>query len=74
MKRVFLTYLFLCSMLGNILAQEITGKVLEQETSEPLIGVSVSVENSTKGTITGLDGSYSVPAKKGMFSSFLILV
>ena len=65
MKRVFLTYLFLCSMLGNILAQEITGKVLEQETSEPLIGVSVSVENSTKGTITGLDGSYSVPAKKG---------
>lgn len=65
MKRVFLTYLFLCSMLGNILAQEITGKVLEQGTSEPLIGVSVSVENSTKGTITGLDGSYSVPAKKG---------
>ena len=65
MKRVFLNYLFLCSMLGNILAQEITGKVLEQETSEPLIGVSVSVENSTKGTITGLDGSYSVPAKKG---------
>ena len=51
----------------NIMAQDsgskqgikVTGNVLDNE-NEPLIGVSVSVVGTTKGTITDLDGNYTI--------------
>jgi hypothetical protein len=38
----------------------ITGTVTEKETGDPLIGVNVSVKGTSKGTITNLNGQYSV--------------
>lgn len=38
----------------------ITGTVTEKETGDPLIGVNVSVKGTSKGTITNLNGEYSV--------------
>jgi TonB-linked SusC/RagA family outer membrane protein len=50
----------------TLLAQRtVTGTVVDGETGDPLIGVSVVVEGTTSGTITESDGSYalSVPAE-----------
>lgn len=40
-------------------ARTIKGKVLD-ELNEPIIGASVTVENTTTGTITDLDGAFSI--------------
>lgn len=42
----------------------ITGTVLDVN-DEPLIGVSVVVKGTAEGTITGLDGNFSVKGKRG---------
>src|SRR5690606_32811314 len=38
----------------------VTGTVTSSEDGEPLPGVNVVVENTTKGTVTGIDGTYSI--------------
>ena len=43
----------------------ITGTVLEQSSGEPLIGVSVLVKGSKQGTMTDLNGAFSIRAKVG---------
>lgn len=41
-------------------AIKITGKVTDEETDEPLVGVNVYVEGTTAGTITDINGNYSI--------------
>lgn len=58
-------YLFLCSLLfcAVAYAQDITvtGKVTAG--GEEIPGVAVFVKGQTRGTITGIDGSYSIQVK-----------
>ncbi len=44
---------------------QITGKVTGSDSNEPLIGASVVVKGTTNGTVTDVDGSFSVNAKAG---------
>ena len=44
---------------------EVKGKVVDKETGEPLIGVSVYDKKNGTGAATGLDGEYSISVKKG---------
>lgn len=53
------------SILGSIFAfsansQVITGKVLDKQTNEPVIGVAVIVKGTTNGVSTDIDGSYTL--------------
>ncbi|MCO6480104.1 MAG: TonB-dependent receptor [Phaeodactylibacter sp.] len=41
---------------------EVKGTVTDASTGEPLIGVNVLVENTSTGTVTDFDGSYSLTA------------
>lgn len=61
--RMSLLMLFLA--LGTFLSAQITGKVIDAESSEPLIGASVLVKGTSSGTVTDLDGNYSVAASPG---------
>ncbi len=62
---MFLACLLLVSTV-SIYAQTktITGKVTDV-TGEPLIGVSIKIQNTTTGTVTDIDGVYSLSAKSG---------
>ena len=61
MKRIFTTLtLSLFLILGAFAQGSITGKVLDGETSEPLIGASVLLKGTTKGTITDFDGNFTI--------------
>ena len=44
----------------NAQQQRVTGKVLDAATNEPLIGVNVAIEGTTVGTITDVQGNYSL--------------
>jgi TonB-linked SusC/RagA family outer membrane protein len=46
-------------------AQTVTGTVTSASDNEPLIGASVYVKGSSSGSITDIDGTYSIQAKQG---------
>ncbi len=45
--------------------REISGRVTDDASGEPLIGASVLVEGTGTGTITDIDGNYSIEASDG---------
>lgn len=63
MKKTLL--LLLATLAMSVYAQEqrLTGTVLDAETREPLIGVSVLEKGTTNGTVTDLDGNFVLPVK-----------
>lgn len=46
----------------------IRGTVYEEATGEPLIGVTVVVQGTTKGAITDLDGKYNISLEPGTYN------
>jgi TonB-dependent SusC/RagA subfamily outer membrane receptor len=65
-----LTFLFACLFMigvGLVNAQSLTvkGKVISDEDGQPVIGASVLVKGTTTGTITGVDGSFSISVPAG---------
>lgn len=63
MKKNLLT-LFMLFLVAVVSAQNVTvtGKVTEEATGEPVPGVSIVVKGTTSGTITGIDGNYTISA------------
>lgn len=67
MKRLLLLLsagLLLCGQVWAQ-AQTITGTVLNAADNEPVIGASVQVDGTTKGTITDFDGKFSLEVEPG---------
>ncbi len=48
--------------------------VVVDENGEPLIGVSVKVQGTATGTVTDLNGRFSIDSPKEQFSHFRLLV
>lgn len=56
--------LFLC--VGMALAQsQISGTVVSSEDGEPVIGASVTIQGSKTGTVTDVDGKFTLPVPAG---------
>lgn len=65
MNRLFLMFLFVfLGFLSQVQAQNVKGTV-KDATGEPLIGVTVAVKGQKGGTVTDLDGKFSIAAKSG---------
>lgn len=62
MKHLFSAWLLVLAMAFPALSQtvKVTGTVTEQGTGETLPGVNILVEGKTIGTITNLDGQYTI--------------
>ncbi|SVD37790.1 uncharacterized protein METZ01_LOCUS390644, partial [marine metagenome] len=54
--------LALCLMFlpASVLASQVTGRVSDEATGDPLVGAILAVEGTRLGAVTGLDGSYSI--------------
>ncbi|QHT68930.1 TonB-dependent receptor [Rhodocytophaga rosea] len=66
-KSLLMAVLLLCVLFGlqAQTALTVTGKVIEMETNEPLVGVNVLVKGTTTGTTTDPNGSYSLQVPDG---------
>lgn len=64
--------LFLIFMLSSVCiqAQELTVRGVVSDESDVLPGVSIVVEGTGRGTITDIDGKYSIDVKKGSKLTF----
>ncbi|MCU0346084.1 MAG: SusC/RagA family TonB-linked outer membrane protein, partial [Saprospiraceae bacterium] len=61
---------FCLALFGIFLSLDAVGQmnikgVVSDESSQPLIGATVLVKNTTRGTVTDVDGSYEVAANSG---------
>ena len=62
----FLLFMSVCMLtFGQVLAQSqtISGTVLNAADDEPVIGASVQVKGTSRGTITDVDGKFSIEAE-----------
>ena len=56
--------IIVCSLVSiTVRAQTITvkGNVTSEDDGEPIIGASILVQGTNKGTITDLDGDFTIP-------------
>ena len=61
-KMQFICLLFLLISSGIFGQHIVRGKVVASEDNQPLPGVSVAIQGTTRGTITDFDGNYSIEA------------
>ncbi|SHF80576.1 carboxypeptidase-like regulatory domain-containing protein [Dysgonomonas macrotermitis] len=54
---ILLTCLTVCAQSGTV---TISGIVTDKETNEPLISVPILLEGTTTGTLTNIDGRYTL--------------
>ena len=66
MKNKLCVVIFLCfSFISFAQKINVSGKILDKNSSTPLPGVSVIVKGTTNGTSSDFDGLYSISSKKG---------
>ena len=70
---VFLFCLFALTQIANAQENTYYGTVTDAETNEPFIGVTVVIKNTTRGTITDIDGYYEIMASVGDTLSYSYL-
>ncbi|MBR1630428.1 MAG: SusC/RagA family TonB-linked outer membrane protein, partial [Paludibacteraceae bacterium] len=64
MKRIYLIICLLAGSLTTAFAQIIVRGTVVDDQNEPLIGVNVVVKGTSKGTITDMDGKFSLQINK----------
>jgi len=61
-RGVGLIALFVCMASLSMVAQDMVSGQITDEGGDPLIGVTVTVQGTTAGTVTDLDGNYNIAA------------
>ena len=66
-RAMMLVLLMAVISLGRMNAQIIivSGTVTDAKDGNPLVGCSVQIKGTSKGTITNMKGQYTIQAKKG---------
>ncbi len=59
-KQIFIVLILLETIIGNINAQTISGSVNDSNDGSPLIGVNIVEKGTSNGTITQVDGTYTL--------------
>lgn len=66
-RKVITTLLLLVIAYSAAIAQQLTGRVYENQTGKPLIGAQVTVEGLDVSAPTRRDGRYSIPVSRGEY-------
>ena len=65
MKRLSLLFCVFLFSVSAIMAQRTVTGIINDDTGEPLIGANVLVKGTTAGTISDIDGSFSIDVPDG---------
>ncbi len=64
-KTILLFLAMILSFATHLDAKVVTGNVVSEADNEPLIGATVKVQGTQVGTVTDLDGKFSIEAQEG---------
>ncbi|MDR0891031.1 MAG: TonB-dependent receptor [Mediterranea sp.] len=64
-KFAILLCVLLCCLTAQAQSQKVTGQVLSSDDNQPVVGASVVVKGSNAGTITDIDGHFSLDIPQG---------
>lgn len=67
MKRLITVYFLLATIFGFAQQSKIRGTVFDDKTGETLVGVAIQIVGTTTGTITDLDGQFSMDLAEGTY-------
>lgn len=56
--------------VSTVLAQKVTGTVVSSEDNEPVIGASVMIQGTKSGTVTDIEGKFTIDVPKGKKLTF----
>jgi len=73
LKVLLLCLVWAVTLPGYAQEMKISGKVTDATDGKTLPGVTVAVKGSTSGTITDIDGNYSIGVKKGATLAFTFI-
>lgn len=59
-RRVWTIFISLIIYATSVMAQNITGRVVDIQTKEPVIGAAVKIKGSKVGTITDVNGGFNI--------------
>lgn len=66
MKRLLLIFMLVGTAVGTLLAQRsISGTITDLESGDPLIGATVLVKGTSIGTVSDLDGQFTINVPEG---------
>lgn len=79
MKRILLLSTFLLALCSGAFSQsnmsaKITGRVLDAETGEALIGVNVMLEGTRRGAATDIEGEFTIQVEPGTYTVLISAV
>lgn len=73
LKVLLLCLVWAITLPGYAQEMKVSGKVTDASDGKTLPGVTVAVKGSTSGTITDIDGNYSIGVKKGATLAFTFI-
>ena len=65
LKSVFILFCCFVSMQSMAQTKKISGKIISEEDSKPIMGVNISIKGKTGGTQTNSNGEFSIDASRG---------
>ena len=74
MKKILLLFLVLVSAVSAFSQKDVSGKVIDLFTKEPIIGASVLIQGTSIGTITDIDGNFklkTVPSNSKLVVTYI---
>ena len=63
----------LCACFAYAQNMQVSGIVTDADSNEPMVGVTVAVEGTTDGTVTDMDGAYSISVPSNAKLTFQFL-
>lgn len=75
LKRIFLVIIFWLSISSLLFSQDIQikGKIIDATNNELLPGVTIQIKGTSKGTVSAIDGTYSISCSQGAVLVFSYL-
>lgn len=69
MRPFFIFFLLLLCTATTVLAQsQISGKILDKSNGETLVGAAIQIENTTNGTVTDIEGNFTLNVAPGTYT------
>ena len=65
MKKILLLFVFLSLSLAMFGQRKVSGKIIDVSSNDALVGATIVVKGTTRGTMTDVDGTFTIQAETG---------